>query len=84
MVRIVTVGEGMPELTGGPPQWPARNLRATCSTAPCTSPASVTEVSLLWSEPDGSRAKPHVQTEIKAVVAPAPYSEVARDSGIDG
>jgi len=47
-----------------------------------------TEVSLLWGEPDGGTTKPtvepHVQTEIKAVVAPAPYSEVARDSYADG
>lgn len=43
-----------------------------------------TEVSLLWGEPDGGTRKPtverHVQTEIKAIVAPVPYSEVARDS----
>jgi syringate O-demethylase len=43
-----------------------------------------TEVTLLWGEPDGGTRKPtverHVQTEIKAVVAPVPYSEVARDS----
>jgi syringate O-demethylase len=43
-----------------------------------------TDVSLLWGEPDGGTSKPtvepHVQTEIKAVVAPVPYSEVARDS----
>jgi len=43
-----------------------------------------TEVTLLWGEPDGGTNKPtvekHVQIEIKAVVAPTPYSEVARDS----
>jgi glycine cleavage system aminomethyltransferase T len=43
-----------------------------------------TEVTLLWGEPDGGTRKPtverHVQTEIKAIVAPVPYSEVARDS----
>ena len=47
-----------------------------------------TEVTLLWGEPDGGSTKPtverHVQTEIKAVVAPVPYSEVARDSYADG
>ena len=47
-----------------------------------------TEVSLLWGEPDGGTSKPtvepHVQTQIKAVVAPAPYSEVARDSYAEG
>ena len=43
-----------------------------------------TEVTLLWGEPDGGTRKPtverHVQTEIKAVVSPVPYSEVARDA----
>ncbi|GAO55517.1 MULTISPECIES: aminomethyltransferase family protein [unclassified Novosphingobium] len=47
-----------------------------------------TEVSLLWGEPDGGTTKPtvepHVQTEIKAVVASVPYSEVARDSYAEG
>jgi len=47
-----------------------------------------TEVTLLWGEPDGGTSKPtverHVQTEIRATVAPAPYSEVARDSYADG
>jgi syringate O-demethylase len=27
---------------------------------------------------------PHVQTQIKAVVSPVPYSEVARDSYAEG
>jgi syringate O-demethylase len=47
-----------------------------------------TEVTLLWGEPDGGTSKPaverHVQTEIKATVSPAPYSEVARDSYAEG
>ncbi|BBD97064.1 aminomethyl transferase family protein [Sphingobium amiense] len=47
-----------------------------------------TEVTLLWGEPDGGTTKPtvepHVQTEIKAIVSPAPYSEVARDAYADG
>lgn len=47
-----------------------------------------TEVTLVWGEPDGGTSKPtvepHVQTEIKAIVSPAPYSEVARDSYADG
>ncbi len=47
-----------------------------------------TEVTLLWGEPNGGTTKPtverHVQTEIKALVAPAPYSEVARDAYADG
>jgi syringate O-demethylase len=46
-----------------------------------------TEVTLLWGEPDGGTRKPtverHVQTEIRAVVAPVPYSEVARDAYAD-
>lgn len=46
-----------------------------------------TTVKLLWGEPNGGTAKPtverHVQTEIKALVAPAPYSEVARDGYAD-
>lgn len=47
-----------------------------------------TEVTLLWGEPDGGTRKPtverHIQTEIKAVVSPVPYSEVARDAYADG
>jgi glycine cleavage system aminomethyltransferase T len=47
-----------------------------------------TQVSLLWGEPGGGTAKPtverHVQTEIRAVVAPVPYSEVARDNYAEG
>lgn len=46
-----------------------------------------TKVKLLWGEPNGGTRKPtvepHVQTEIKALVAPAPYSEVARDAYAD-
>jgi syringate O-demethylase len=41
-----------------------------------------TEVDFIWGEPDGGTTKPtvepHRQVAIKAVVAPAPYSEVAR------
>jgi syringate O-demethylase len=47
-----------------------------------------TEVTFVWGEPDGGTRKPtverHVQTEIKATVAPVPYSEVARDSYAEG
>jgi glycine cleavage system aminomethyltransferase T len=43
-----------------------------------------TEVTLLWGEPDGGTAKPtvepHEQTEIRAIVSPAPYSKVAREA----
>ena len=46
-----------------------------------------TQVTLLWGEPDGGTRKPtvekHVQTEIRATVAPVPYSAVARSSYAD-
>jgi vanillate/3-O-methylgallate O-demethylase len=42
------------------------------------------EVVLVWGEEGGGSAKPvverHVQTEIRAIVSPVPYSEVARTS----
>jgi len=45
------------------------------------------EVTLVWGEPNGGTSKPtvepHVQTEIKAVISPVPYSNVARDSYAD-
>ena len=41
-----------------------------------------TEVDFIWGEPDGGTTKPtveqHRQVTIKAIVSPAPYSEVAR------
>jgi len=41
-----------------------------------------TEVSLIWGEEGGGSPKPtverHVQAEIRATVAAAPYAEVAR------
>jgi glycine cleavage system aminomethyltransferase T len=41
-----------------------------------------TEVTLVWGEEGGGSPKPtverHVQTEIRAIVSPAPYAEVAR------
>jgi glycine cleavage system aminomethyltransferase T len=43
-----------------------------------------TEVTFVWGEEGGGSAKPvverHVQTEIRAIVSPAPYSEVVRAS----
>ena len=43
-----------------------------------------TEVDFIWGEPDGGTSKPtvekHRQIKIRAVVAPVPYSEVARTS----
>lgn len=47
-----------------------------------------TEVSLLWGEESGGTRKPtverHEQTQIRAIVSPAPYSAVARDSYAEG
>ena len=47
-----------------------------------------TEVTLVWGEEEGGSSKPvverHVQTEIRAIVSPAPYSEVARSSYHEG
>ncbi|WP_457964414.1 aminomethyl transferase family protein [Arthrobacter sp. D1-29] len=43
-----------------------------------------TELRVVWGEPDGGTAKaavePHVQTDVRAVVSPVPYSAVARAS----
>ena len=45
-------------------------------------------VTLVWGEPNGGTKKPtvepHVQTEIKATVAPVPYAETARDAYAEG
>jgi vanillate/3-O-methylgallate O-demethylase len=47
-----------------------------------------TEVILVWGEENGGSAKPvverHVQTELRAVVSPCPYSQVARTSYAEG
>ncbi len=47
-----------------------------------------TEVTLVWGEENGGSAKPvverHSQVEIRAVVSPCPYSEVARTSYHEG
>jgi vanillate/3-O-methylgallate O-demethylase len=47
-----------------------------------------TEVTLVWGEEGGGSAKPvverHAQTELRAVVSPCPYSEVARTSYAEG
>jgi vanillate/3-O-methylgallate O-demethylase len=47
-----------------------------------------TEVTLVWGEEDGGSAKPvverHVQAEVRAIVSPCPYSEVARSSYAEG
>ena len=71
-------------------------LRATATTsARCsrwrssTSDVEIgTEVMLVWGEEGGGSAKPvverHVQAEIRAVVSPCPYSEVARTSYAEG
>jgi syringate O-demethylase len=43
-----------------------------------------TEVTLVWGEEEGGSRKPtverHTQTEIRAIVSPVPYAEVARKS----
>jgi vanillate/3-O-methylgallate O-demethylase len=47
-----------------------------------------TEVTLVWGEENGGSAKPvverHRQVEIRAIVSPCPYSEVARTSYHEG
>jgi len=47
-----------------------------------------TEVILVWGEEDGGSLRPtverHVQTAIRAIVSPVPYSEVARTSYAQG
>jgi vanillate/3-O-methylgallate O-demethylase len=46
------------------------------------------EITLVWGEEDGGSDRPvverHVQAEIRAVVSPVPYSEVARSSYVEG
>jgi vanillate/3-O-methylgallate O-demethylase len=47
-----------------------------------------TEVTLVWGEEDGGTDKttvePHRQTSIRAIVSPAPYSKMARESYAEG
>jgi syringate O-demethylase len=47
-----------------------------------------TEVTFVWGEEGGGSSKPtverHVQTQIRAIVSPVPYSEVARTSYAEG
>jgi syringate O-demethylase len=47
-----------------------------------------TEVTFVWGEEAGGSSKPtverHVQTEMRAIVSPVPYSEAARTSYADG
>lgn len=61
------------------------NERTALSLATVDADVSIgDEVSVLWGEPDGGTAKTtverHRQTEVRAVVSPAPYSRVARES----
>ena len=46
------------------------------------------EVTIVWGEEGGGSAKPvverHVQAEIRAIVSPCPYGEVARTSYAEG
>jgi vanillate/3-O-methylgallate O-demethylase len=47
-----------------------------------------TEVTLVWGEEGGGSSKPvverHVQAEIRAIVSPCPYSDIARSSYAEG
>ena len=47
-----------------------------------------TEVTFVWGEENGGTSKPgverHVQTEMRAIVSPVPYSEVARKEYAEG
>ena len=47
-----------------------------------------TEITLVWGEENGGSSKPvverHAQAEIRAIVSPAPYSEVVRSSYHEG
>jgi glycine cleavage system aminomethyltransferase T len=47
-----------------------------------------TEVTFVWGEEGGGSAKPtvekHAQTEIRAIVSPVPYAEVAREQYAEG
>ena len=47
-----------------------------------------TEITLVWGEENGGSSKPvverHLQAEIRAIVSPAPYSEVVRSSYHEG
>jgi vanillate/3-O-methylgallate O-demethylase len=48
-----------------------------------------TEVTLVWGEPDGGSAKasverPHRQLEVRATVAPAPYTKEVREHYAEG
>ena len=63
----------------------ARCCRSATSTSTCRSAPSVT---LVWGEEGGGSSKPvverHAQAEIRAIVSPCPYSEVARTSYAEG
>ena len=47
-----------------------------------------TQLTLVWGEENGGTRKPtvepHVQTELRAIVSPVPYAEVARKVYADG
>ena len=51
-------------------------------------PSPAPKSRLVWGEPNGGTRKPtvepHVQTELRAVVSPVPYAEVARKVYADG
>jgi vanillate/3-O-methylgallate O-demethylase len=65
------------------------NERSMLSLAVVNSDVAIgTEVVLVWGEEDGGSKKPvverHRQVEIRAIVSPCPYSEVARTSYAEG
>jgi glycine cleavage system aminomethyltransferase T len=65
------------------------NERSMLSLAVVNSDVAIgTEVVLVWGEENGGSAKPvverHAQAEIRAIVSPCPYSEVARTSYAEG
>ena len=65
------------------------NERSMLSLAVVNSEVEIgSEVTLVWGEENGGSAKPvverHKQAEIRAIVSPCPYSEVARTSYHEG
>ena len=61
------------------------NERTALSLAAVSADVSIgDEVTVVWGEPDGGTVKttvePHEQMEVRAVVSPAPYSRVARET----
>ena len=73
--------------SGSPPGSATAPTRGRCSPWRCWSPSTPSREprsTFVWGEEDGGSSKPtvepHVQTEIRAVVSPVPYTEVVRQS----